>query len=173
MRPSSYNILVNVDKENDLYAIINGYTYTFDIVNKEVYQYLKDPSDAPPLSDRTTDKLVRRGYLTSLSEEEERELIKRITDKQHENARLKQLGFYFIMSYECNLRCIYCYENEVLNGCGGLPSKKLHVSKLIRLLRSSLKKYKTIRVPDVSVCMAESLSWKKTGMFSPTSWNAV
>ncbi len=123
MRPSSYNILVNVDKENDRYAIINGYAYTFDIVNKDVYQYLKTPDQAPALSDRTVEKLVRRGYLTSLTEDEEKELVRRITDKQHENARLKRFNFHFIMSYDCNLRCIYCYENNVLNGCSG-PSKQ-------------------------------------------------
>ena len=33
MRTSSYNILVNVDSKLNLFAILNGYTQAFDIIN--------------------------------------------------------------------------------------------------------------------------------------------
>lgn len=42
MRTSSYNIIVKVDNEAGRYALLNSYTHAFDIVNQNVYQYLKN-----------------------------------------------------------------------------------------------------------------------------------
>ena len=39
-RSSSYNIYVKVDKDDNLYAILNSYTRVFDIVNSDVHTYL-------------------------------------------------------------------------------------------------------------------------------------
>ena len=64
---------------------------------------------------------MKRGYITSLSKEDERELVKRLLDKIYDEVRLKNFGFHFIISYDCNLRCVYCYEDPILNGCACLP----------------------------------------------------
>lgn len=45
MRTSSYNIIVKVDNEAGRYALLNSYTHAFDIVNQNVYQYLKNQGE--------------------------------------------------------------------------------------------------------------------------------
>ena len=68
---------------------------------------------------------MKRGYITSLSKEDERELVKRLLDKIYDEVRLKNFGFHFIISYDCNLRCVYCYEDPILNGCACLPKCRI------------------------------------------------
>lgn len=130
MRPSSYNIVLQVDSEIGRYALINSYTHAFDIVNQDVYQYLKTGGTGADISDNTKEKLVKRGYMTSLSKEEELELVKRLLDKMYDKTRLNDFGFLFIISYDCNLRCVYCYEDPILNGCACLPKNKLTKSQV-------------------------------------------
>lgn len=125
MRTSSYNIIVKVDDDTGRYALLNSYTHAFDIVNQNVYQYLKNEGSDCDISDETKKKLVKRGYITSLSKEDERELVKRLLDKIYDEVRLKNFGFHFIISYDCNLRCVYCYEDPILNGCACLPKCRI------------------------------------------------
>ena len=125
MRPSSYNIIMKVDNEAGRYALLNGYTHAFDIVNQDVYRYLKGENVDSDISNETKEKLIKRGYMTSLSKEEEVELIKRFLDKLYDETRLKNFGFQFIISYDCNLRCVYCYEDPILNGCACLSKNKM------------------------------------------------
>ena len=125
MRTSSYNIIVKVDNEAGRYALLNSYTHAFDIVNQNVYQYLKNQGEYWDISNETKEKLVKRGYMTSLSKEDETELVKRLLNKIYDEVRLKNFGFHFIISYDCNLRCIYCYEDPVLNGCACLPKCRI------------------------------------------------
>lgn len=125
MRPSSYNIIVKVDDEAKRYALLNSYTHAFDIVNQNVYQYLKNEKSDCDISEDTKEKLIKRGYITSLSKEDERELVKRLLDKIYDEVRLKHFGFHFIISYDCNLRCVYCYEDPILNGCACLPKCRI------------------------------------------------
>ena len=53
MRASSYNISVNVDKKKNLYVILNGYTRALDIVNKSVYDFLKNNGNLGHVSEDT------------------------------------------------------------------------------------------------------------------------
>lgn len=125
MRTSFYNIIVKVDEKAQKYAILNGYSRAFDIVNTDVYQYLKTGGEVCNISSETKEKLVKRGYVTSLSKEEEHELIKRLLDRLYDEVRLKKYSFHFILSYDCNLRCIYCYEDTILNGHQCLSKQKI------------------------------------------------
>lgn len=88
MRASSYNISVNVDKKKNLYVILNGYTRALDIVNKSVYDFLKNNGNLGHVSEDTKNKLIKRGYLTSLTHSEEIQLVKHLLDKAHKDMRL-------------------------------------------------------------------------------------
>ena len=63
MRTSSYNILVNVDSKLNLFAILNGYTQAFDIVNEDVYWALKTGQKLEDLPDVILSKLKKRVYV--------------------------------------------------------------------------------------------------------------
>ncbi|WP_455588935.1 hypothetical protein [Bacteroides rodentium] len=117
MRTSSYNIIVKVDDDAGRYALLNSYTHAFDIVNQNVYRYLKNEGSDCDISDETKKKLVKRGYITSLSKEDERELVKRLLDKIYDEVRLKNFGFHFIISYDCNLRCDRECDAECVGHC--------------------------------------------------------
>ena len=125
MRTSSYNILTRVDEQEGLYAILNAYTQAFDIVNTEVYNYLRVNGENNKITEETRDTLVKRGYLTSLSQKDELELVKQLLDRAYDEARFKKNSFHFILSYDCNLRCVYCYEDPVLNGSMCLPKRQI------------------------------------------------
>ncbi|PXV62479.1 uncharacterized protein CLV62_11919 [Dysgonomonas alginatilytica] len=127
---------------------MNGYTHAFDIINKDVYDYLKRKS-TENVSDNTLSKLVKRGYLTSLTEDQELELIKRITDGVHDSRRFQKYNFQFIMSYDCNLRCVYCFEKEVLN-TSKCPSKdKITKDKIDRAFDIIYEKYENKQCTQV------------------------
>lgn len=162
MRTSSYNIIVKVDNEAGRYALLNSYTHAFDIVNQNVYQYLKNQGEYWDISNETKEKLVKRGYMTSLSKEDETELVKRLLNKIYDEVRLKNFGFHFIISYDCNLRCIYCYEDPVLNGCACLPKCRITKEQVDKAYEIIKDKDKDRTGKGVSICMVVNPFWQKT-----------
>ena len=102
MRTSSYNIIVKVDNEAGRYALLNSYTHAFDIVNQNVYQYLKNQGENGSVSGETKEKLVKRGYMTSLSKEDEGELVKRLLNDIYDEVRLKNFGHSCISPWQYN-----------------------------------------------------------------------
>ena len=58
MRASSYNIIEKVDDNAGRYALLNSYTQAFDIVNQDVYHYLKSGDEYCNISEETKEKLV-------------------------------------------------------------------------------------------------------------------
>ena len=99
MRTSSYNILVNVDSKLNLFAILNGYTQAFDIVNKDVYLALKTERKLEDLPDVILSKLKKRGYVTPLTKIEEIKLVQGLSDRARENHLFQKYNFHFIVSY--------------------------------------------------------------------------
>lgn len=91
MRTSSYNILARVDEQEGLYAILNAYTQAFDIINTEVYNYLRVNGENGEITEETRDTLVKRGYLTSLSQKDEQELVKQLLDRAYDETRFKKI----------------------------------------------------------------------------------
>jgi uncharacterized protein len=149
MRSSSYNIAVNVDKEKEVYAIINSYTQAFDLVNYDIYEFLKGRGNLQSISESTLDKLVKRGYITSLSKTEEIELVKQLIDKTQEQNQFKLYNFHFILSYDCNLRCVYCYEDDILNSTNALPKgtiTKEYIDKAFEIITKKHEKNQTTKV---------------------------
>ncbi len=124
--------MVRVDEEKELYAILNGYTQAFDIINKSVYDNLQNADKIDTISLETKNVLVKRGFLTSLSVKEEYQLVKTLSDNAHDNLKLRKYNYHFILSYDCNLRCIYCYENEILNGPNSLPKNRITKAQIDR-----------------------------------------
>ena len=130
MRTSSYNILVNVDSKLNLFAILNGYTQAFDVVNEDVYWALKTGQKLEDLPDVILSKLKKRGYVTPLTKSEEIKLVQGLSDRARENHLFQKYNFHFIVSYACNLRCIYCYEDNILNGCNSLSKRTMTLEQV-------------------------------------------
>src|SRR5215471_15192742 len=135
MRTSNYIHYVTLpDCRN--YYLIHGYTGAIDKVSPEVVRFLLDhrdltPGPCPsthtkdeavaiqslgeagrsPVKPETIDLLASRGYLTQKSVQEEHDYVVSLTHRFHDLAVSRQRpGFLIIPTYECNLRCPYCFE---------------------------------------------------------------
>jgi uncharacterized protein len=116
MRTSDYTIIVDLpDGKGSL--LVHGYTGAFDAVQPQVADYLRALRDgdanrpaASDLSEDTYATLRRRGYLTQASSEQERAFVTRLADRLQARQLRHGGGFLIIPTYNCNLRCTYCYE---------------------------------------------------------------
>jgi uncharacterized protein len=131
MRTSNYVIYISLPEDDTRY-IVHGYTGAADKVSAGTVQYLLDRMGPGPRSHtqdeeiaresvrgretvpptpETVETLVRRGYLTERSPDEEREYIRQVFSFFYRRAVARaKPAFLFVPTYQCNMRCPYCYE---------------------------------------------------------------
>lgn len=124
-RKSSYTIAVCVDEVKGVYMLIHGYTGAIDIVNIDVKEYLTRNRTLTvssfPYSKQMFEKLVSRGYITSRSEEEERNYVKTVAEVLHKRDKHSPKVFTLLITYDCNFQCPYCFEKDIIQKNGGNP----------------------------------------------------
>jgi uncharacterized protein len=132
LRTSSYTIYVALPESTDEMLLVHGYSGAYDRVSRSVAEYLMSREPGPPPvplygewsaepalqraeagqqpSDSTLDVLTKRGYLTEMSVPEEEGHVARIIKKRHMRASQQQVNYIFMPTYNCNLRCAYCFQ---------------------------------------------------------------
>ena len=93
----------------DEFLLYNPITKTADIIDYEVIQALFDPEK---LSEDVFAFLKRHGHLTEKSEAD----LERAAAEEYQAAFARfsaQPQSYLIPTYNCNMRCIYCYEKDL------------------------------------------------------------
>lgn len=133
LRTSSYTIYADVPGNDEEVLLIHGYTGAFDKVSRPVAAYLRAQEAGPrhrplhgdwspePLftgeiptpSDATLQKLRKRGYLTPLTLEEEESFFTKMAAQRHHQAARRAPGYVIVPTYECNLRCPYCFQDHM------------------------------------------------------------
>jgi uncharacterized protein len=136
-RTSSYTIYVDLPDNDREVLLVHGYTGAYDRVSREVAEFLRSREvkrSARPLygewrsepeaaasaspSDATLDLLREQGYLTDLSPQDEEMFFARLAEKLHERALRQAPGYILMPTYDCNLRCSYCYQDHMRSDCG-------------------------------------------------------
>ncbi len=120
MRPSCYLNAVEIGDGNSL--LYNGFSMCIDVVPSEIARRLaswKDGEDISFLTAAEKEHLAGRGHLTRLTIEGEREeltkLAQAIAKRDMESNRQPLSGkmVTFILTYQCNLSCTYCFQDSV------------------------------------------------------------
>ncbi len=134
MRASSYTIYVDLPDTSEEMLLVHGYTGAYDKVSRKVANYLRslearrapqplygawvsEPStveeEVKAPSDGALETLIRRGYLTNMSVEEEEELLVKMATKIHQQKVAKMPSYVIMPTYNCNLRCAYCFQDHM------------------------------------------------------------
>ena len=71
LRISSYMIPVKLENEEDKYMLIHGYTGAIDIASEELLNDIKAVEQENNLTQPMIELLLKRGYLTTKTQEEE------------------------------------------------------------------------------------------------------
>lgn len=133
-RSSSYNIIVPLNHEPGKYMMIHGYTGAIDIVDENIAVFLDGhkhfSEEDVDFSEETFNLLLRRGYITDKTVRQERELVCRLAELLHKDARRRSKSFVFMVTYDCNFRCPYCYEAGI-SGNGRHWTKKTFTKELV------------------------------------------
>lgn len=126
LRMSSYTIPVKLETEEGKYMLIHGYTGAIDIVSEDLYHKI-EKTIGKDFNYDVLMTLQKRGYLTYKTKEEEYTYIQRIAKALHKKEMLLYKSFTWVVTYNCNFRCPYCFENRSIkdSSISTVFSKKL------------------------------------------------
>lgn len=112
LRTSSYLIPVKLESEENKYLLIHGYTGAIDIVSEELLTKINSISSENDISENTLQILLKRGYVTRKSKEDEYAYVARIANALHRECDILYTTFTWVVTYNCNFRCPYCFEGR-------------------------------------------------------------
>lgn len=133
LRASSYTIYVDLPDNAEEMLLIHGYSGAYDKVSRRVATYVRSLEagrppkplfgewrpEAPiegeviPPSEATIAVLKKRGHLTEMSTEEEEAFFSQLATKMHQYVRHGMPSYIFMPTYNCNLRCSYCFQDHM------------------------------------------------------------
>lgn len=160
-RVSNYNIYLNLKKNENKYLLIQGYRGSFDVVDDFVAEKLikaeKDSSFLSEFDKDVYDVLKKRGYITEKSIEEEKETIKKVSHTLNKICR-KNICLTIMPTYNCNFRCVYCFEQNLLTKGKEWLCEKMK-KETVDAVFEQVKKYREdgLKVTDVYLFGGEPL----------------
>jgi len=108
------NVIDLDDRETSL--LFNGMNGCMDEVPNALAAILlsNEKVDLNSLPKTNLDFLAKRGHLTSLEPKEEMERFKEFVSALHlkRSTNISSGGLLFLLSYNCNLACKYCYQQK-------------------------------------------------------------
>ncbi len=133
LRTSSYVIYVDLPHNEEDMLLVHGYSGAYDKVSCRVATYLRSlETGHPPKplygewspepaiegqtispTEETINVLKRRGYLTQKTVEEESALFEKMVSTLHNSASHRAPRYFLMPTYNCNLRCPYCYQDHM------------------------------------------------------------
>lgn len=142
-RVSDYNIYLPLKKSSD-YLLIQGAKGSFDIVEPRIVDTLKNFENKSELRNQIPqedlDVLLRRGYITELTEEDEFEFIRKLSEAINSRGR-KMINVTIIPTYNCNFRCEYCFERNLQKNAFEWLNEKIS-NEIVDAIFTQLVKYR-------------------------------
>ena len=130
LHKSYYTITVKLQAEDDKHMLIHGYTGAIDIVDSNIVNAMNAENISSVLSEDEISLLSQRGYLTNKIIEEEQSYVAHFADVLHRmNSKLYK-NFGFVITYDCNFRCPYCFEN-IISKHGTAWSKRTMTKEMV------------------------------------------
>lgn len=146
-RVSNYTIISKIPSYENRYLLVHSYSGAVDFVDENVATFLKAYSnknldmkaaEKHNINAITLQVLAKRGYLTFRNIEQEQSHVKNIVETIEKVNRNSKSALVFIVSYDCNFRCTYCYENTLSNH-GNSWSKQTYSTEMIDGIYACLK----------------------------------
>lgn len=113
LHTSHYTIAVKLQAEENKHLLVHGYTGAIDIVDSSIVNAMNADDVTNTLSSEEISLLSQRGYLTEKTIEEEQAYVGHIAELLHKAHRKLYKNFGFVITYNCNFRCPYCFENSI------------------------------------------------------------
>jgi uncharacterized protein len=127
---SRYNIIVPLIDSDD-YIAVQGCTGAIDRISPKIHRFLEDTESClTSVSSDTVAHLVRRGYLTNRSPDEERGRMAALAGLIHRR-HLQGAAFLIAPTLGCQLRCPYCYEKPTTHRDGQAPTMSIDQVPLV------------------------------------------
>ncbi len=149
MYVSRYNLLFDVRKDEKV--IFNPLSGAMDIIYENEIKELEKIKTGKKVKKEVLEKFISRGYVFESKEDEDKELH-RIYKKFEDAMKERGERFILIQTYDCNLRCTYCYQDESMRDPSIMNEKVL--SKFFETVED-LKNKNT--VPCISLFGGEPL----------------
>ncbi|MBU7025057.1 MAG: 4Fe-4S cluster-binding domain-containing protein, partial [Theionarchaea archaeon] len=110
-RKSSYNVTIplSASAAGSSYIIANPLYGNASIMSADELEILSEFPDIPH-DDAVISQLKDEGYITTLTEEQEKELMKK---RYEEQKKPRTPRTAIIVTYQCNLRCTYCWTDHL------------------------------------------------------------
>ena len=112
LRTSSYLIPVKLESEPDKYMLIHGYTGAIDIATESLLKKIQSVASDTDLLPEMVEVLLKRGYITTKTQEEEYAYVARMAKALHKESEILHTIFTWVVTYNCNFRCPYCFEGR-------------------------------------------------------------
>lgn len=143
-RVSKYNIYLKMKKNPNRNLIIQGVRGSFDIVDDSIRELLEtgetDSSLLESMSPDNINILANRGYITEMTEDEEFKIIEKVSHTLNAVSR-RNLCITIMPTYNCNFRCEYCFEQNLLSKGKEFLNHKM-TKEIVDAVFVQLKKYK-------------------------------
>jgi len=109
MYVSKYNLLFDVNKDEKI--IFNPLSGAIDILSKEEKDSLEKVKSREEIDENLLNQFLSRGYIFENKEDEDKEFF-RIYQRFEDAMKDRGERFILIQTYDCNLQCKYCYQDE-------------------------------------------------------------
>lgn len=143
-RVSNYNIYLQMKDQKKRYLLVQGYRGSFDIVDETIAELLQngetDSACLDEISEANQKILEKRGYITNLSKDKEQAVISKVSETLNNISR-KNMCITIMPTYNCNFRCEYCFEQNLLEKGQKWLSKQMD-KETVDAIFIQLEKYK-------------------------------